>query len=102
MGVVDDTSTAAIATALNQVGPRLKRVRTRRKLTLTAVAASTGISKSTLPRLETGGRRPTLELLLALSHAYRVPLDDLVGAPEEGTLDLGSSPAASRDEPSSR
>ena len=44
----------------------------------------TGISKSTLSRLETSQRRPTLELLLALSHAYRVPLDDLVAAPEEG------------------
>ena len=53
-------------------------------LTLTAVAKTTGISKSTLSRLENGQRRPTLELLLALSHAYRVPLDDLVAAPEEG------------------
>jgi transcriptional regulator with XRE-family HTH domain len=53
-------------------------------LTLTGVAATTGISKSTLSRLETGQRRPTLELLLALSHAYRVPLDNLVAAPEEG------------------
>ncbi len=44
----------------------------------------TGISKSTLSRLETGQRRPTLELLLALSQSYRVPLDDLVGAPEVG------------------
>jgi quercetin dioxygenase-like cupin family protein len=42
------------------------------------------MSKSTLSRLETGQRRPTLELLLTLSHAYRIPLDDLVGAPEEG------------------
>ena len=37
-----------------------------------------------MSRLETGQRRPTLELLLAISHAYRVPLDDLVAAPEEG------------------
>jgi transcriptional regulator with XRE-family HTH domain len=81
---VDDTSAATIATVLNQVGPRLKRLRTHRQLTLTGVARSTGISKSTLSRLETGGRRPTLELLLALSHAYRVPLDDLVAAPAEG------------------
>jgi mannose-6-phosphate isomerase-like protein (cupin superfamily) len=42
-----------------------------------------GTSKSTLSRLETGQRRPTLELLLALSHTYRVPLDDLVGAPPD-------------------
>jgi len=75
---------AAIAEALDEVGPRLKRVRTHRRMTLTGVAATTGISKSTLSRLETGQRRPTLELLLALSHTYRVPLDDLVGAPEVG------------------
>jgi transcriptional regulator with XRE-family HTH domain len=53
-------------------------------MTLTGVAERTGISKSTLSRLETGQRRPTLELLLALSQLYRVPLDDLVGAPEVG------------------
>jgi transcriptional regulator with XRE-family HTH domain len=80
---VDDTS-AAIATALDQVGGRLRLIRTQRRLTLTAVADSTGISKSTLSRLETGQRRPTLELLLVLSQAYRVPLHDLVAAPEVG------------------
>ena len=73
-----------VATALEQVGPRLKGVRTQRRMTLTGVAERTGISKSTLSRLETGQRRPTLELLLALSQLYRVPLDDLVGAPEVG------------------
>jgi len=76
--------TPAIAAALAGVGPRLKRVRSQRRLTLTGVAETTGISKSTLSRLETGQRRPTLELLLALAHAYRVPLDDLVAAPAEG------------------
>jgi transcriptional regulator with XRE-family HTH domain len=81
---VEDTSAADIAAALDQVGARLKRLRVQRRMTLTGVAKATGISKSTMSRLETGQRRPTLELLLALSHAYRVPLDDLVAAPEEG------------------
>ena len=31
-----------------------------------------------------GGRKPTLELLLALARAYQVPLDELVGAPSPG------------------
>jgi transcriptional regulator with XRE-family HTH domain len=84
MTLVEDTSAADIAAVLEQVGARLKRLRTQRRMTLTAVAQMTGISKSTLSRLETGQRRPTLELLLALSHAYRVPLDDLVAAPAEG------------------
>jgi transcriptional regulator with XRE-family HTH domain len=83
MSVVDGTS-AAIAAALDQIGPRLKQLRAQRRITLTGLAQTTGISKSTLSRLETGQRRATLELLLALSQAYRIPLDDLVGAPETG------------------
>jgi transcriptional regulator with XRE-family HTH domain len=80
---MDDT-TAAIAHTLEQVGPRLKQLRAQRGVTLTALSEATGISKSTLSRLETGQRRASLELLLPLAQAYRVPLDDLVGAPEVG------------------
>jgi transcriptional regulator with XRE-family HTH domain len=79
-----ENSAAAIAAALDQVGRRLRRIRAQRRLTLTAVADTSGISKSTLSRLETGQRRPTLELLLALSQVYQVPLDELVAAPEVG------------------
>ena len=81
--VVDDTSATAAA-AVDHIGPRLRRLRIQRGVTLTSLASTTGISKSTLSRLETGQRRPTLELLLELSRAYRVPLDDLVGAPDVG------------------
>jgi transcriptional regulator with XRE-family HTH domain len=80
----DGTGNAAVAAALAGAPARLKLVRTQRRMTLTEVAEGTGISKSTLSRLETGQRRPTLELLLALSQVYRVPLDDLVGAPDVG------------------
>ncbi len=77
-------SDGSIAAALDLVGPRLKRVRTERGVTLADLSEKTGISKSTLSRLENGQRRPSLELLLPLAQAYRVPLDDLVGAPEVG------------------
>lgn len=73
-----------VAAALDGVAARLRRVRELRGVTLTEAAARTGISKSTLSRLETGQRRPSLELLLPLAQAYRVPIDDLVGAPEVG------------------
>jgi transcriptional regulator with XRE-family HTH domain len=59
-------------------------VREQRGLTLTEAAALAGMSKSTLSRLETGQRKPSLELLLPLAQTYRVPLDELVGAPEVG------------------
>ncbi|GAA4977145.1 XRE family transcriptional regulator [Kineococcus glutinatus] len=77
-----EDGTATIAAALEQVAPRLRRLRDQRGTTLTELAAATGISRSTLSRLETGQRRPSLELLLPLSQVYRVPLDDLVGAPD--------------------
>jgi transcriptional regulator with XRE-family HTH domain len=76
--------TTDFASTLDQVGPRLRAIRAQRGVTLTALSESTGISKSTLSRLETGQRRASLELLLPLAQAYRVPLDDLVGAPEVG------------------
>ena len=69
---------------MESVGPRLRRFREMHHLKLTEAAEQTGISKSTLSRLETGQRRPSLELLLPLAQLYRVPLDELVGAPEVG------------------
>ncbi|MBO4204828.1 helix-turn-helix domain-containing protein [Micromonospora echinofusca] len=70
--------------ALAAVGPRLRALRTQRGTTLAQLAETTGISVSTLSRLESGGRRPTLELLLPLARAYQVPLDELVDAPPTG------------------
>lgn len=75
---------SSITTALAEVGPRLKRARALRGVTLTELAAATGISKSTLSRLEAGQRKPSLELLLPIAHAHRIPLDELVGAPATG------------------
>jgi len=72
------------ADVLAGVGPRLRQLRTRRGTTLADLSAETGVSVSTLSRLESGQRRPALELLLPLARAYGVPLDDLVGAPPTG------------------
>ncbi len=69
---------------LAHVGPRLRAIRQERDITLTAVAEATGISASTLSRLEGGTRKPTLELLLPLARTYGLPLDELVDAPETG------------------
>ena len=66
---------------LEAVGPRLRALRQERGATLAQVSASTGISVSSLSRLEAGGRRPTLELLLPLARTYQVALDELVEAP---------------------
>jgi transcriptional regulator with XRE-family HTH domain len=87
-----DAVTDAISTALEQVGSRLRAIRAQREITLMELSARTGISKSTLSRLENGQRRPSLELLLPLAHAYGVPLDDLVGAPDVGDARIRLKP----------
>jgi len=66
------------------VGPRLRALRTHRNITLTRLSETTGISISTLSRLESGQRRPTLELLLPLARDLRVAIDELIGAPHTG------------------
>ncbi len=73
-----------IGEALAAVGPRLKALRVKRDVTLQSLSESTGISVSTLSRLEAGQRKPNLELLLPLAQVHRVPLDELVGAPTTG------------------
>jgi DNA-binding XRE family transcriptional regulator len=55
---VDESS--RIADAFDLVGPRLKRIRSQRGVTLAELSERTGISKSTLSRLENGQRPPAL------------------------------------------
>lgn len=69
---------------LTAVGPRLRALRQQHQRTLADLSSATGISVSTLSRLESGNRKPTLELLLPLARAHGVPIDELVGAPETG------------------
>ncbi len=85
----DDTG---LDDALQRVGPRLRQLRLERDATLADLARETGISVSTLSRLESGGRKPTLELLLPLARAHQVALDDLVDAPETADPRVRSRP----------
>ncbi|MDG5806448.1 XRE family transcriptional regulator [Streptomyces ossamyceticus] len=75
---------ARLEQILDGIGPRLRGLRRDRGLTLEALAATTGISVSTLSRVESGRRRPTLDLLIPLAQAHRVSLDQLVAAPASG------------------
>lgn len=75
------TATPGIALALNQIPIRLRRIRQRKNVTLADLAKATGISKSTLSRLESGQRKPSLELLLPIAAALAVPFDEIVTAP---------------------
>ncbi|MGC2974595.1 helix-turn-helix domain-containing protein [Brevibacterium sp. FAM 25378] len=69
---------------LDAVGPRLRGCRQVLGLNLTELAERSGITASTISRLERGLVRPSLEQLLPLARVYGLPLDDLVAAPRVG------------------
>jgi transcriptional regulator with XRE-family HTH domain len=73
-----------VETVLDGVGARLRGLRRSRAMTLADLAAATGSSPATLSRLESGERRPSLEVLLRLARIYRVTLDELTDAPDTG------------------
>lgn len=81
----DATSPAAdTETVLAATGSRLRELRHTRAMTLAGLSQATGISQSTLSRIESGTRRPSLEIALTLAATYRVTLDELIGAPDTG------------------
>lgn len=82
---------------LDAVGPRLKHLRLRRDVTLTQLSEATGISTSTLSRLEAGLRRPTLEQLLPLARFHGVTIDSLVDAPRTADPRVDLRPLACSD-----
>jgi transcriptional regulator with XRE-family HTH domain len=83
---------SSVDKVLATVGPRLRALRQQRDMTLADLSAATGISVSTLSRLESGQRRPNLELLLPLAQAHKVPLDELIGAPPTGDPRIHAQP----------
>lgn len=80
------------SSVLTAVGPRLRALRRKRETTLAQLSEATEISLSTLSRLESGQRKPTLELLLPLAKAHGVQLDELVGTPTTSDPRLHPSP----------
>ncbi|MFE2110611.1 helix-turn-helix domain-containing protein [Kitasatospora sp. NPDC059463] len=82
--VATDGADDDVAETIAAIGPRLRALRLGRGLTLDALGTATGISVSTLSRLESGHRRPTLDLLIPLARAHRVALDHLIAAPATG------------------
>lgn len=81
------------------IGPRLRHIRLEKGFTVEALAATAGLDKGFLSRLEHGTKRPSVETLLRLSAALDVPVGQLFG--EQTTDDtVRVSRAAGRSDPS--
>jgi transcriptional regulator with XRE-family HTH domain len=66
------------------LGQRLREVRRARQLTLTEVAAATGISASSLSLVETGQNEPTIGRLARLCTLYEISVTELLPAASAG------------------
>ena len=65
------------AATMREVGAQIRRVRTRRGMTLQDLAAETGISMSMLSMLERGVATPSIGTLVAVSSALGTHMSDL-------------------------
>ncbi|MBO8195270.1 helix-turn-helix domain-containing protein [Streptomyces oryzae] len=71
----------SVDAVIEQIAPRLRRAREKKDISLADLARATGISTSTLSRLESAQRKPSLELLLPITAALGIRLDEIVAAP---------------------
>lgn len=80
---------------IEQVGPRLREARRARGWTLDELSSRSGVSASTLSRLEAGKRAASLELLLPLVRQLGIRIDDLL--PRDASDPRVRRPAERRD-----
>jgi len=66
---------------LDRIAASIRRERERAGLSLSELARSAGLAKSTLSQLESGTGNPSLETLWALSVALDVPFSRLIDQP---------------------
>ena len=60
------------------VAENVKAIRTKKRLTLDAAAALTGVSRSMLAQIEKGEVNPTISVLWKIANGYKVSFTSLV------------------------
>lgn len=65
----------------HNISVNLKRIRRAKGLSLEAVAEQTGVSKSMLAHIETGGANPSIGILGKIASGLRIEFNDLIGPP---------------------
>lgn len=69
------------------VGRKIKRLRTEKKLTLEQLATLSGVSRSMLSQIERGRTNPTLAILWTLTKSLEIEISDLLNSPQEADDD---------------
>lgn len=67
----------------NRISANTRQIRERKKLTLDAAAALTGVSRSMLAQIEKGEVNPTISVLWKIANGYKVSFTSLVEEKDE-------------------
>jgi transcriptional regulator with XRE-family HTH domain len=67
--------------AARHLARNLISLRHARSLTQDALAAASGLPRSTIANLESGEGNPSLAVLVKIAHALNAPIDELIAAP---------------------
>ena len=67
------------------LGPNLRRLRSKRGLSLERLARRSGVSRAMLSQIELGQSAPTINLLWKIARALDVPFSSLIDRPSQGT-----------------
>jgi transcriptional regulator with XRE-family HTH domain len=78
------------SSGMNQAGPRLRRLRLARRLTLVEVAERSGVTKGFLSLLERGHSRVSVPTLLRICEAIDISIGALFDFPGETVVRTGS------------
>jgi transcriptional regulator with XRE-family HTH domain len=70
------------------IGMKLRALRTQKRLTLSRLAAETGLSTALLSKLETDRMIPTLPTLASISRVYGVGMSHFFNEPDHHTLSI--------------
>lgn len=77
-----DNSNIVEATAAQQLGKRIRDLRTQQNLTLDTLAERSGVSRAMLSKIERGENNPTLVVVAKIAVALNLSLSQLVGVEE--------------------
>ncbi len=77
-----DNSNIVEASAAQQLGKRIRELRTHQTLTLEALAERSGVSRAMLSKIERGENNPTLLVVAKIAVALQMSLSQIVGVEE--------------------
>ena len=83
------------------IGARLRAERTRRGVTVRALAREIGVSASLISQIETQKSQPSVSTLYAITTALGIPIEDLFGSSDGHAHRPDGVDAASADDPPS-